>query len=140
MDWGLEQAGLRAAKAGRRAVRGGLRAVKAGQRAAKAGLRGDLDLVFTNEVGEPLYARSVLRADFKSIADKANLPKTLRLYDLRHTTATLLLASGVNVKVVSERLGHASAAMTLDVYAHTLPGLQEEATARLEAVIFPRES
>ncbi len=95
----------------------------------------DLDLVFANEVGDPLSARNGW-VEFKSIAKKANLPDTLRLYDLRHTTATLLLASGVNVKVVSERLGHASAAMTLDVYAHVLPGMQEEATEKLEAVLF----
>ncbi len=62
--------------------------------------------------------------------------KTVRLYDLRHTCCTLLLAAGVNVKVVAERLGHASAAMTLDVYGHVLPGMQEQATAALEREIF----
>ena len=81
-----------------------------------------------------------LRLDFKAIVEKANLPKTLRLYDLRHTCASLMLASGVNIKVISERLGHGSAKMTLDIYTHTQPGMQEEATARLEAVIFPRKS
>ena len=60
----------------------------------------------------------------------------LRIYDLRHVHATLLLAAGENVKVVSERLGHASAAMTLDVYAHVLPGMQEQATKKIEAAIF----
>ena len=49
--------------------------------------------------------------------------------------ATLMLESGINVKVVSERLGHASAAMTLDVYAHVLPGMQEEATEKLSSVL-----
>ena len=43
---------------------------------------------------------------------------------------------GTNVKIVSERLGHASAAMTLDVYAHVVPGMQEEATERLGAALF----
>ena len=102
--------------------------------------RRDLDLVFANEVGEPLWSKSGLRVHFKSVVEKTNLPKSLRLYDLRHTCATLMHASGVNIKVISERLGHASAAMTLNVYSHVLPGMQEEATRKLEAAIFPRES
>ncbi|MEE8558221.1 MAG: site-specific integrase, partial [Myxococcota bacterium] len=84
----------------------------------------------------PLGERNLVKRHFKPILEKANLPKEIRLYDLRHTHATLALANGINVKVVSERLGHASAAMTLDVYTHTLPGQQEEATRILERVIF----
>jgi integrase len=57
------------------------------------------------------------------------------LYDLRHTHATLLLLAGENPKVVSERLGHANVAFTLDTYAHVLPSMQEEATAKLEAIL-----
>ncbi len=57
----------------------------------------------------------------------------IRLYDLRHTHASLLLAAGVPVHVVSARLGHASAKMTLDVYAHVLSGQDEDAVARVEA-------
>lgn len=67
---------------------------------------------------------------------EAELPESLRLYDLRHTCCTLLLATGVNVKVVSGRLGHTSAAMTLDVYGHVLPGMQEEATKKLASLLF----
>ena len=55
---------------------------------------------------------------------------------VRRTPSGQLLAAGENVKVVSERLGHASAAMTLDVYAHVLPGMQEQATKKIEAAIF----
>ncbi len=51
----------------------------------------------------------------------------IRLHDVRHTHATLLLAAGVNPKVVSERLGHSSVAFTLDTYAHVMPGMQPEA-------------
>jgi integrase len=54
-------------------------------------------------------------------------PPEIRLHDLRHTHATLLLAKGVPVKVVSERLGHASATITLQVYAHVMPGNQRDA-------------
>jgi len=58
------------------------------------------------------------------------------LYDLRHTCATLLLSSGENIKVVSERLGHADVALTLNTYTHVLPDMQEEATAKLESLLF----
>ena len=96
----------------------------------------DLDLVFANELGLPLDLRNVVHRYFKPIVKKAKLPGNLRLYDLRHTCATLLLAGGVHPKVVAERLGHASTRMTLDVYSHVLPGMQEEATAQLGRVLF----
>jgi integrase len=60
----------------------------------------------------------------------------IRLHDLRHTHATLLLRAGVNPKVVSERLGHSSVAFTLDTYAHVVPGMQPEAAARFGDLIF----
>jgi hypothetical protein len=60
----------------------------------------------------------------------------LRLYDLRHSAATIALAAGVSPKVVSEQLGHASTAFTLDTYAHVLPHMQDEAVARVEAMLF----
>jgi integrase len=56
------------------------------------------------------------------------VPK-IRLHDLRHTHASHLLLAGVNVKVVSERLGHASVSFTLDTYAHVMPGQQAHAAA-----------
>lgn len=59
----------------------------------------------------------------------------LRLYDLRHTAATHALQAGVPVKVVSEMLGHASAVITLDTYSHVLPNMQDEAAARMEALL-----
>jgi hypothetical protein len=59
----------------------------------------------------------------------------MRLNDLRNTTATLALAAGVPSKVVSEQLGHASSAFTLDVYPHVLPHMQAEAAIRLEALL-----
>ena len=64
------------------------------------------------------------------------LPESLRLYDLRHTCCSLALQAGIPVRVVADRLGHASAAMTLDVYAHVLAGDQESATALLGEVLF----
>jgi hypothetical protein len=59
----------------------------------------------------------------------------MRLYDLRHTAATLALSAGVPAKVVSEQLGHASSAFTLDVYAHVLPHMQTEAAERVAALL-----
>lgn len=59
----------------------------------------------------------------------------MRLYDLRHTAATLALTAGVPAKVVSEQLGHASSAFTLDVYAHVLPHMQSEAAVRVAALL-----
>jgi integrase len=65
---------------------------------------------------------------------KAELPD-IRLYDLRHSFATLLLAAGENPKVVSERLGYASIVLTLDTYSHCLPTMQRSATERLEKIL-----
>ena len=57
-----------------------------------------------------------------------------RIYDLRHTCATMLLQAGENVKVVSERLGHAKIQMTLDTYQHVLPTMQKAAADKLDAM------
>ncbi|MGW0071585.1 tyrosine-type recombinase/integrase [Streptosporangium sandarakinum] len=65
----------------------------------------------------------------------AEPPPVIRLHDLRHTHATLLLAKGIPVKVVSERLGHASATITLTVYAHVLPGSQREAAEGFASLV-----
>ena len=59
----------------------------------------------------------------------------IRIHDVRHTAATLMLLAGINVKVVSERLGHASVAITLQTYAHVLPSMQEDAAVKLEALL-----
>lgn len=95
----------------------------------------NFDLVFASEIGTPLNPPNVTRA-FKKALQKADIRTSIRLYDLRHTTATLLLQAGVNPKVVSERLGHSTIVLTLDVYSHVLPGMQEAATEQLEGLIF----
>ncbi|HET9816196.1 MAG TPA: tyrosine-type recombinase/integrase [Xanthobacteraceae bacterium] len=64
--------------------------------------------------------------------DKTDLPR-LRFHDLRHSHATHMLASGVHPKIASERLGHATVGLTLDTYSHVMPGMQEDAVARIEA-------
>ena len=71
--------------------------------------------VLPSNVGTPLSHRNVVRS-FKALLKRAGLPETTRLYDLRHTSATLLLSSNVRSKYVQELLGHASIAQTLDTY------------------------
>ncbi len=71
---------------------------------------------------------------FKPLLKHAGLPR-MRFHDLRHTCATLLLTKNVNPKVVSEMLGHASIAITLDTYAHVLPNMQNEAAKAMEEAL-----
>ena len=59
----------------------------------------------------------------------------VRLHDLRHTHATHLLAAGVHPKIAQERLGHSSIGITLDIYSHVLPGMQEDAVAKIDAAL-----
>lgn len=94
----------------------------------------DLGFVFAVGNGSPLDWRVVVQRHFHPILKRAGLPR-IRPYDLRHTSATLLLGDGVNVKVVAERLGHASAALTLDVYAHVTPDMQAEAAGGMQQVL-----
>jgi integrase len=74
-----------------------------------------------------------LSHEFQKAIKGANLPR-VRFHDLRHTHATHMLASGVHVKVASERLGHSKIGITLDLYSHLLPGMQEDAVAKVDAV------
>jgi integrase len=89
---------------------------------AKAGLWEDHGLVFPSSVGTPKSQRNLNR-EFKNTAKRAGLPDHFKLYDLRHTCATLLLSRNVHPKYVQELLGHASIALTLDTYSHVIPGM-----------------
>lgn len=93
------------------------------------------DLVFPSEVGTPSTHSNITQV-FKRVLKNAELRTSLRLYDLRHSHATLLLKAGVHAKVVSERLGHSTIALTLDVYSHVLPSMQAEAAAHLETMLY----
>ena len=92
------------------------------------------DLVFCRRDGSPLPPTGISKR-FVSLALRAGLPR-IRLHDLRHTHATLALQAGVHPKVVSERLGHSTVALTLDVYSHAIKSLQEEAAARVARLVF----
>jgi integrase len=96
----------------------------------------NLDLVFTTADGGPLMVQNLFRRHFKPILKKAGLPLSIRLYDLRHSCATLLLAAQENPKVVSERLGHATITLTLDTYSHVLPSMQRAASDKLEDMLY----
>jgi integrase len=95
---------------------------------------GASDLVFTNEVGEPVHPSALSRL-FESSVHRSGLPR-IRLHDLRHTYATVALAAGVHPKIVSERLGHATIAVTLDLYSHVTPAIDAEAAALVASKIF----
>lgn len=92
--------------------------------------------VFTARNGEwldPNWARK----RFKALCKAAKLPETTRIHDLRHSLATTWLAHGIPVQVVAERLGHASIAITLSLYAHVLPNQQAQAAEEIDAMLAP---
>ena len=93
----------------------------------------DSGLVFTWGDGRPLHPERFSRW-FERLARETGLPK-IRLHDVRHSYATAALAAGVPAKVVSERLGHANIAITMDTYSHVLPGMDERAANTVASLI-----
>lgn len=91
------------------------------------------DLVFTNILGEPLNP-SVITHNFHKMTARAGI-SDCRFHDLRHTFASLMLMRGAKPKVISEALGHASVAFTMDVYSHIIDGMQEDAMVLLDEVL-----
>jgi integrase len=83
--------------------------------------------------GSPIHPQ-VLSDAFKWLVTQSGLPR-IRLLDLRHTHATLLLKAGVPIKVVSERLGHSTPGFTVATYHHVLPGMQAEAAKTFAALL-----
>jgi integrase len=82
--------------------------------------------IFCNSQGKPLHVSNLIRRSFRPLLEQAGLP-LIRFHDLRHTTATLLLSMGTHPKIVQELLGHSNIMVTLEIYSHILPPLQEEA-------------
>lgn len=93
-------------------------------------------LIFPSTIGTILSPWNVYRV-FKRLSRKAGLPD-IRLHDLRHTAATLMLKQGVHPKIVQERR-HSDIALTLNTYSHVLPSLQNEAAAKLDELLTPIE-
>jgi integrase len=90
----------------------------------------DDDLVFGDMDGNPISPSTVSHA-FRDICKKAEIDR-IRFHDLRHTHATLMMKQGTSPKVVQERLGHSSISVTLDVYSHVVPGMQELAAMKFD--------
>lgn len=93
----------------------------------------DAGFVFTTPIGTTLDPRNVTRV-FKTILKAQNLPM-IRIHDLRHSCATLMLAQGVSPRVVMETLGHSQISLTLNTYSHVLPAMQEDAASKMDAIL-----
>jgi integrase len=91
-------------------------------------------LIFATEAGTIINPSNLRNRSFKPLLKRAGL-RPIRFHDLRHTCATLLLGKDVNPKIVSEMLGHASVSITLDIYSHLLPDMQERAARALEDML-----
>ena len=100
--------------------------VKAGARWSENGI------VFCNIYGGSFNPNKVLLL-FGELLKEAGLPH-MRFHDLRHSAATILLMAGIHPKVVQERMGHSTIAMTLDVYSHVLPSMQQEAAEKIDSL------
>lgn len=90
--------------------------------------------VFTTPIGTPVDPRNDYR-EFKDLLTRAGLP-SVRLHDLRHTAASLLLAQGVPARVVMEILGHSQIALTMNTYSHVAPEVSREAADRMARMLW----
>jgi integrase len=115
------------------AVLAGWRAMQTAEHTA-VGIE-DTGQMFTTAAGEPVHPHS-LSQTFDRVVRRAPVP-VIRLHDLRHTHGTILIANGVHSKVVSERLGHAWFAFTVETYQHVLPGMGADAARVFEALLAP---
>lgn len=95
-----------------------------------------LDLVFASSEGTPFQLNNLRRRHMVPVLEAAKLDKTLSLYALRHTFATLALAANLDPKEVSMMMGHSSVAFTQDKYQHVLPGMREATSQKLEKLLF----
>jgi integrase len=111
------------------------RAAQNQERLQAGSLWHDQDLVFPSYKGTAMNAKNLTSRYFKPLLAKIGLPHSVRLHDLRHTCATLLLSRGVHPKFVQELLGHATISITLDTYSHVLPSMGDQTAAAMEAVL-----
>ena len=95
----------------------------------------ELDLIFPNEAGNPINHSNMLWRHFFPALKKAGI-KRIGFHDLRHTYASLLIEQGENIKYIQSQLGHSSPTVTLNVYAHLMKPVNQEAAMRLEDAIF----
>ena len=93
------------------------------------------DLMFPSSIGTPIDP-SNLYHDFKKLLKASGLPD-IRFHDLRHTAATLMLQQGSHPKIVQAILGHSDISLTLNIYSHVLPSMQEEAAEKMDELLAP---
>jgi integrase len=105
--------------------------------AAAGSLWQDGDLVFTSPFGAPMDPSNISHR-FQRIREKAGLPP-MRLHDLRHTAATLLLQQGVHPSVVREMLGHSTILLTLNTYSHVIPTMHRDAADKMDRLFKPQD-
>lgn len=122
----LDAATVRALRAHRRAQRAEIEALGRGYH--------NQDLVFARENGDPVHP-DYFSQTFDRTVKRLKLPK-IRLHDLRHTHATLGLKAGVPIKVISDRLGHATTAFTMDIYTHAIPAIEHDAAEQIADIVF----
>jgi len=94
----------------------------------------DAELVFPNSIGTVMDGKRLTQREFHPLLQLAGLSH-IRFHDLRHTCATTLLGSGINPKAVSEMLGHSSINITLNLYGHVLPHMQQQAADVMDAIL-----
>jgi integrase len=99
-----------------------------------AGLWQETGLVLTTPTGTPLDPDSLGKRSLRPLLERAGLPR-IRIHDLRHTFATILLSRGTHPKVVQEMLGHANISQTMDTYSHVLPDMQDVAVSAMESAL-----
>ncbi|QAZ46123.1 tyrosine-type recombinase/integrase [Mesorhizobium sp. Pch-S] len=108
--------------------------VRQAEEQLRLGVRPDGDsFVVAQYDGQPIQPRS-LTHEWVRIVGKTSLPR-IRFHDLRHTHASQMLAAGVHPKVASERLGHSTIGITLDLYSHVMPGMQADAAEQVDAAL-----
>lgn len=125
--------------AGRRVVTLGKEAIEALERRREKAKQEELDIekgiVFPNTDGDYMFATNFRRNVWIKIREAAGIPDTFVFHDLRHTQASLMLAAGVDLKVIQKRLGHRDFSTTANLYSHLLQGAQAEATQKLDALM-----
>lgn len=89
--------------------------------------------MFASTIGTPLDGSNVTHR-LHAILERAGLPR-MRFHDLRHASASLLLAQGVSPRVVMEMLGHSQISLTLNTYSHVIPALVTDAAQRMDEVL-----
>jgi integrase len=94
-----------------------------------------LDLVFVTDTGKPLTRKAVLKQYFRPLLREAGLPEKMQFHTLRHAAASLLLAEGVPVPLVSRMLGHSTPAFTMAVYSHAIPNSEHIVASAMESIL-----